>query len=214
MEHRIVRDEAGWLALEKDWRALLERAAQHSVFLTPEWLYGWWRHYGRSGGGQPRVVVSYRGNDLVGLLPLCLSGRRTQAGDPAAGVLRFIGSTGVCTDHLDGLLDPEEREAVLGGWREALQTLTRECSALDLDAGVDGGELDTAWTGNWSGYPVDRRETEVCPTISLPESFEDFLMSLRAKVRREIRHDRRKLATQGEVVVRVGEVNVAGSAGR
>ena len=86
-----------------------------------------------------------------------------------------------------------------------MKTLTDESRALDLDSGADGGEFDTAWTQEWSAYPVERRETEVCPTIELKESFEDFLMSLRAKVRREIRHDRRKLATQGEVVLRVIE---------
>ena len=205
MEHRIVRDEAGWLALEDDWRALLERAAEHSVFLTPEWMYAWWRHFGSRGGGQPRVVVSYSEGYLVGLLPLCVSGRRSHSADPPAGVLRFMGSTRVCSDHLDGLLEPGKRELVQSGWREALMTLTGECKALDLDSGLDGGELDAAWSQEWSAYPVDRRETEICPRIELPESFELFLGSLRTSVRKKILYFRRRLARQGEVNIRLIE---------
>ena len=205
MEHRIIHEEAEWLELEKTWRDFLPRAAQHSVFLTPDWLYTWWKHFGCQGGGEPRVVVSYSEGKLVGLLPLCISGNRSHVDDPRRGVLRFMGSTRVCSDFLDGLLDPQARDEVHEGWRQQLQELSEECKAIDLDSGLEGGELDTALTGDWSSYPVDRRQSDICPAIRLPQSFDLFLEGLRATVRAKLRSTRRKLSNEGKVTLQLIE---------
>jgi CelD/BcsL family acetyltransferase involved in cellulose biosynthesis len=50
------------------WRALLARCPDSTVFQSVEWLDAWWRNLGR--GFEAFVVAAYEGSHLVGLAPL------------------------------------------------------------------------------------------------------------------------------------------------
>lgn len=66
-----VEDEAGFLALERDWDEL--EAAQPSPFLTHAWLRSWWESF---GAGTPRICTVRRGPELAAALPLWARGKR------------------------------------------------------------------------------------------------------------------------------------------
>ena len=50
------------------WRTLLARCPDSTVFQSIEWLDAWWRNLG--GGFEPCVLAAYQGPHLVGLAPL------------------------------------------------------------------------------------------------------------------------------------------------
>jgi len=50
------------------WRTLLARCPDSTVFQSVEWLDAWWRNLG--GGFEPFVLAAYEGPHLVGLAPL------------------------------------------------------------------------------------------------------------------------------------------------
>ena len=50
------------------WRALLARCPDSTVFQSPEWLCSWWRTLGEQF--KPFIVAAYEDSQLVGLAPL------------------------------------------------------------------------------------------------------------------------------------------------
>jgi len=195
----VVHDAPGWSALEPHWNALLEKAAPFTVFQTPEWIYPWWRRFGVLGGGEPRAVATYESDALVGLLPFYLSGDRTEAQDPPRGRLRWMGTTRVCSDHLDGLLDPAHRDAVHAEWRTAFTQLAVECDAVDLADTAEDAEFLKCGAEFPEGFSEESRPADVCPYIELPDDFETYRTSRVKKLKKEIGVKRRRLAKLGAV---------------
>jgi len=63
-----VTSEAGLTALADGWDDLVRAMPRPSPFMLHAWLLEWWRHYG--AGAELAVHVAYRGDRLVGALPL------------------------------------------------------------------------------------------------------------------------------------------------
>ena len=81
--------------LKADWSKILERNDTKNVFLTFEWLYSWWKVYGREK--ELFLLVVREGPEIVGLAPLMRStigrfGRKQK-------VIQFIGTPNV--DYCD-----------------------------------------------------------------------------------------------------------------
>ena len=79
-----VSTEAAFAALGDSWDELVRAMPRPSPHLLHAWLLAWWRHYGDEG--ELAVHVAYRGDKLVGALPLCV---RPSHG---LGVLTFLGA--------------------------------------------------------------------------------------------------------------------------
>lgn len=118
MHVRIIDSSSEFAALEATWEALQAGAAVTSVFVTFDWQYQWWRAYGR--GRSLRLLVATCGDDVLGILPLCVSVERVM-GYPVR-VLQFVGTGGDTS--------PDDLGPVLAAGREA------EVARLLADAAV------------------------------------------------------------------------------
>ena len=87
-----VSSEAEFERLAGSWDELVHAMRRPSPFLLHGWLLEWWRHYG--GENDLTVHVAYRGDRLVGALPLCLRRRR------GLRVSEFVGGTGAALADL------------------------------------------------------------------------------------------------------------------
>jgi CelD/BcsL family acetyltransferase involved in cellulose biosynthesis len=134
---RVIRDEAGWDAIRRDWDDLYAASPYASTPLDFVWLRGWWGVYGPTyGSGGLRVVTVWRGPRLVGALPLYM--RRGRGGPLGVCQLRFI-STGeaedeeICPDYMNLLcLSGEEDTCVDSVWAEVSQMAWDRLELLDL----------------------------------------------------------------------------------
>lgn len=104
-------------ALAPAWYDLWVRSPAATPFHSPAWLIPWWREI---GGGELRVLVAYRGNHIVGLLPLYLQGE--------GGKLLPLGIA--ISDYLDGLFEDDEAPAVASA---LLQRLTERRDWQDCE---------------------------------------------------------------------------------
>jgi CelD/BcsL family acetyltransferase involved in cellulose biosynthesis len=141
--------------LADDWDVLVRASPRPSPFLLHAWLDEWWRHYGE--GSELAVHVAFRGNSLVGALPLCVStkhGLRVTSfvgGDPgladvllaegedlstAAALARRAAAADQDLAELTGL--PADSRLIAAFEREALTLIERaEAPVLDLTPGWD-----------------------------------------------------------------------------
>lgn len=55
--------------IDSEWDRLIDRLGG-SLYMTARWCEVWWRHYG--GGRELRLIAVLAGDELVGMLPLCI----------------------------------------------------------------------------------------------------------------------------------------------
>jgi CelD/BcsL family acetyltransferase involved in cellulose biosynthesis len=180
-----VSDETGFAELAGSWDELVRAMPRPSPFLLHSWLLEWWRHYGR--GADLAVHVAYRGDRLVGALPLCTRRRF------GLRVSEFVGGTWAIL--ADALVAPgEDPQAVVA--ELAGRAVKGEHDFADL-FGLPGSSRLVAALPQGSLHLVQRLEAPVC---DLGPSWEAAYTSrLSSKTRSERRRRVRQLEKLGSV---------------
>ncbi len=180
-----VRTE-GFEELEAEWTALLQSSINPMVFLTPAWLKQWWEIFG--DGLELCITALRRGDRLVAVAPLFKEGHK----------LAFLGDPSVC-DYHDFVVHEDESDNIYEALFRALDDT--EWKLLDLTA-VQPASPTYRLVPDWArarGYSVEVVPFDVCPGLSLPISWEDYVSSLGKKDRHELRRKMRRLSEAGEL---------------
>jgi len=167
---------------------LLAEAAINHLFYTPVFLESWWQTLGQ---GQ-LCLVSWREqatDRLVGVLPLFIF-----VNDRHQRQLGFVGCKDV-SDYLDMVIAPSHRQAVISSLAEVLTNQLPDWDQLILCSIPERSATLTELTrmGQDQGWSVHRVQQDVCPVITLPDSWDGYLNSLKRKQRHEIRRKWRRL---------------------
>ncbi len=180
---RGTHDPARLLALREEWAALFAAAGEPTPFLSWEWLFTWWRHF---GARRPVWIVEARdgAGALAGLLPL--------SSRPAlVGVRRWqlLGNGVTGADGVDVLVRSADAPAVREAVARALCASARSWDAIDLEDLPRGSPtlpaLREALTRRGARAAVERRF--VCPGFAVAGTFEAHL----ARIRRRETYGRR-----------------------
>jgi CelD/BcsL family acetyltransferase involved in cellulose biosynthesis len=172
------------------WRELLARSGSDEPMLSPDWLLPWWRRFGDEGGRELRVGVAYRGEALVGLVPLLARWHWYAPGIPfrrlellgtgedeqdeiCSEYLAVITERGAEAELLSSLADAFARGA-FGSWDELVLDRMNGASALPS---LLAAELRRA------GAAAALEETSVAPFIPLPTTWEAYLQGISATSR-------------------------------
>ncbi|MCZ7567415.1 MAG: GNAT family N-acetyltransferase [Ardenticatenaceae bacterium] len=188
MRVELRTDDAALAALAPAWTALHCRSRTATLYNTPQWAQVWWRHFGEPG--TLRLFLVRDENDaLIGLAPMCL----TTDGD-GEPVLRYLGGVDV-SDYLDALAAAGDEEAVasglLAGWADGRCRGSRQ---IDLRAVPHASPLREAFLrlAPAAGFKLQVERDEVCPVVTLPDTWDAYLAQLDGKQRRELRRKVRK----------------------
>jgi CelD/BcsL family acetyltransferase involved in cellulose biosynthesis len=169
-----------------EWNSLLDPARPEALFLRVEWQRLWWQHLGR--GTLNVVTIRDDAEKLVGIAPWFIEevdGRHT---------LQTIGCEDV-TDCLDIMYAPDQTETVLSALVDYLDgDQSPVWEVMDLCGFPDGSPtLETlprlAEAKSWE---VAVSVQDVAPVATLPGDFDDYLMALDGKQRRELRRKLRR----------------------
>jgi CelD/BcsL family acetyltransferase involved in cellulose biosynthesis len=198
----LIRTDEALLSLESDWRALSGCCNTNNVFLTWEWISGWWRHFSKDATLWIMASRLSRSDELVGVAPLVMRGLRFTP-SWAYRELRFMGSGVAAADHLDFMIHEKHKEAVASAFASYLWETQDQWDILRLDSLVPHSSVASKLRerfGDRSSYS----HTIPSPFIRLPTDWGTYLKGLGKNMRYNIgRYDRylQKLET-GKAVYR------------
>jgi CelD/BcsL family acetyltransferase involved in cellulose biosynthesis len=176
----------GFEILAEEWNDLLHRSAADTVFLTLEFQRTWWRHL---GDGNLLILAVRDDGELIGIAPLFVStdlqGQRAIALTgcvEVADYLDFIVARGQEEPFFDALLD------------HLTGPSAPEWDVLDLcNIHQDSPTLAVLPAlAEARGWAVETGRDDVCPVVTLPGTWEEYLQMLDGKQRHEIRRRLRR----------------------
>jgi CelD/BcsL family acetyltransferase involved in cellulose biosynthesis len=164
----------------QDWTSLVLADRDATVFHTPAFLKLYWEEFGSPG---LRIAIVRHEGEPVAAAALELRG----------GVLAWLGGFDV-TDYMGPVGEQEHR-----AWA-ASELMTAIAGRSDwAKADLSGLAMHGKWLGalaegaEAAGLPMRVEPVDVAPFVQLPDSFEQYLSKLDAKLRHEIRRKERRL---------------------
>jgi CelD/BcsL family acetyltransferase involved in cellulose biosynthesis len=168
-----------------EWAELAARDPMRHVFVLPAWGRAWWEQF---GAGKELVVLTFLDPQPVGLAALTLEDV------DGGGRLRFLGGDDL-TDYMGPLTaGPEHLAAVADALvRYACEEIEGwslfDAKCLPVPFGFAEWLVEAA-DRLGVGFEIDQHETTA--VLPLPSSFEEYLDSLAAKNRHEVRRKMRR----------------------
>lgn len=175
----LIRDDAGFRALEPEWNALLQRSAADSVFMTFEYLSTWWKAYGKN---YELYLLAARDDNgaLIGLAPLML-GRGSSFARRHFRHLTFIGGLGdALAEYQDFVIEPGlESELLPRFYARIDEDLRGKWDLLFLglvDEGSPALQQLLAAVPQFGGHTM-QLTARPSPHIPLPETWDELLQA-------------------------------------
>jgi len=198
----IISSEKRFEEIRDEWMDLLAHSSSDCIFLTWEWLYTWWKHFG--GGRKLHVLAIRSGMDLIAIAPLASPSTKLIR-LARVRALEFLGTGSVGSDYLDII-------ARRGRENEAIDLLVdyllREQFVLDLKQLVKNHSLVLQLAARLQQQHWKRSEicTNICPFIDLAgHTWKSFQAGLGPKHRynfhRRLKNLHRDFDTRFECVV-------------
>ncbi len=193
MPVQVFTDANGFEVLREAWNGLVERSVTNTIFLTHEWQTVWWEHLGEGD----LFIIAVRNDDgmLVGIAPL-FRGRDSLGRQ----MMEFVGCFDV-SDYLDVIVD---RDFVAEVCHAVMDVLSGGDIAWDVLSLCNIPEASPTRTllaemAGERGYHATLEKEDVCPIVTLPATWDEYLAMLSGKDRRELRRKVRKASRTARV---------------
>src|SRR5579871_985475 len=185
-----IADDDAFSRLQGEWDELLQTSAADNLFLTFEWLYTWWKHFGTR---RRLSILALRSNqELVAIAPFWTE-RPILSRGQLLPTVQFLGSGSVGSDYLDVIVRRGFEDAALPALANCFSRKRRilrwtqlrrhDCSATRVAAAIAK-----------SDWQVSESKTNMCPFIPLEgSSWDSYLASLGAEHRYTLRRKWRTL---------------------
>ena len=186
--------EESFASLTSYWREARYNLRWGSIFVLPAWLQVWWQTF--SSGDELYLRAVRQGEEIIGIAPLLIRG------ETAA----IVGSVDVC-DYLDFVVAPGLEKDFFNALLDDLDQ--KGIKQLDLkplrpDSTVLTHLLTVAKDRK---YEVLCHEEGVSVELDLPSTWDEYLATLTAKQRHEVKRKLRRLWEAGNLAYRCVEVS-------
>lgn len=184
--------------LKGDWNQMLQKSRDNCVFSTWEWLWCWWKHFGK--GRHLRILIAQEKDEIFGIAPLMLSKYSfLRLGN--LHKMEFIGTPH--SDYNNFILLKKEKECLNLFLNHLLEFSNWDLLELrDIREGsISANALQDLCASQISKLKL--RVSTLCPYINLPTSTEVFVNRLSRNMRRNLRKRMRKLREKYKVEVKI-----------
>jgi CelD/BcsL family acetyltransferase involved in cellulose biosynthesis len=192
-----------FVAVKKEWNTLLSKSGQNCPFLTHQWFDAWWQCFGQDG--ELEILFFWDETDfLAGIAPLMVSN----------DALRFIASHEV-TDYCNFISCVDKRNEFYENLMDHFHMNLSTYSIVEfINIPVSSPTLSILpRLAAKHNLICEKQESESVPILTMPGSYQEYIMSLGRKNRHELRRKIRKLESLGNVhVERVTESEKLSSA--
>ena len=172
-------DPSIFTTLASEWNGLASRSLTNTPFQRAEFQAAWWKHLGH---GELRVLtLRDEGGVLEVIAPVFV--------DPiGGGTVRWVGGEEIA-DYLDLIAPAEKMEAAARGLWDWLNSPAAPAWKRIVLSNTPG------WTqtlhhlqgyATASGMRAEIAQLDVCPVVTLPNTFDAYLKQLDSKQRHEI----------------------------
>jgi CelD/BcsL family acetyltransferase involved in cellulose biosynthesis len=171
------------------WDALAEQ--QGKPFCAPGWMLSWWLH-ARSGDARLRVVLVFRGSDLVAVGPFFAQ--------VAFGLVELRLLAAGFSHRIGVVAGSADRHAVAQALAAGLASVSPRPASVVFE-GVDGTDPWPALiAANWPSRKPPRERTDAtmdAPMIDLNASYEEWMERRERRFRKEARRTARRMEEDG-----------------
>lgn len=183
----VCDDETAFRDLEPSWRDLIMRVPGYSAALTFEYAYFAWRSLSETPGRRLAVVTVWVGDRLACVWPLFVERQGMTT------VACHLGCAGH-EEYSGPLIETGEAPFVLDAAWRAAKGLADILKIYNLRVPSAAAAVVAA------DHAIKNLSSTESPIVSLAEvaDWETWSKTASKKLRAELRHDRRKLAEQGE----------------
>jgi CelD/BcsL family acetyltransferase involved in cellulose biosynthesis len=193
-----VRELNDFEEMKDSWDILLEKSRVNTnIFLTWEWLSTWWKHFGK--GRKPLILLVEDEQKVLAVAPLMLSEYKL----PLIGKMQrveFIGSP--ASDYNDFIVLDKEAEC-LKLILAYLKSNTPHWNWIELkEVKETTGTMDDfryLAPELLEDFKIEERTCNICPYITLPNSFESLMNSLTKNMRQNLNKYMRKINQKYDV---------------
>jgi CelD/BcsL family acetyltransferase involved in cellulose biosynthesis len=202
MRSELIIGDSAFTQLAGEWDALVAGGMTNTPFQTLTYQRAWWTHLQPDGATLVTAATRDEERRLIGIACFFL----------LDDCLHFNGCVEE-TDYLDLIAPAEQGEAV---WRATWECLTAldepawRCMDLCNVPAASPTRVILPALALESNYQFSETVSEVCPVITLSETFEAYLETLDSKQRRELSRKLRRAEAADVVTTTVGpDANLA-----
>jgi len=207
---RCVATDAELLELQEKWELLFDANPSHSPFLAFGWTVAWLRHL--AGEHVLRILILEDASGALHVVLPLITTRRPGAGGRMT-LTNICGYGADCSDHLGCLFLPQHETALIelvfnGISRFFAPNIRIELNSLNgHDRLSDRFELKFKQAGRYARPSLMHH----CPSLALPDSWEDLLKSLSKNFRSQVRRNINAVMKHDELDTRLLEPEEARS---
>ncbi len=192
-----VNDVEDFRTLRESWNALLQESSDNNIFLTWEWLFNWWRHYGSDK--KLRILLIKESDKIIGIAPFME--KRYREGFITVGVIENL-----CSENCDysGIILTDKKHESVALLMDYLAKIIKDGNLIARMYHIP--ENSTFLTILREQYPslskslfLHEKVITSCPYINLPATWEEYLHTLSKKRRGNLRRAMQSLQKDHEV---------------
>ena len=191
----VISDIDDFFAMRVAWNEINDISPKGNLFTSWEWLYTWWETYHRQGNRNLYILkCTNTHNDLLGIAPFQIV-YNPKKYFPCSRQLVMLG-TGetdgslVFGEYMDLLIKQGHETAVIRALSDYLLKNNNLWDGLKFQQQLDDSYLAKLFTHNTFAHGKKIKKTTYedgfRTIIELPNRYQDYLMSLRKKMRNNI----------------------------
>jgi CelD/BcsL family acetyltransferase involved in cellulose biosynthesis len=180
-----VTDVERFRSLRESWNALLQKSHDNNPFLTWEWLFTWWQHYG--GDKKLRIFVIKKSGEIIGIAPFMQSKYRK-------GVISVDVMENLCSERCDysGIILADRGPEPVAILLDCLGKITRDENVIVRISQIpENSAFITMLREQYPSFSkslfFNERVVSSCPYIDLPATWEECYHMLTKPRRKKLR---------------------------
>lgn len=186
----IIKTEKEFKKIHIEWNNLLNKSKSNNIFLTWEWLYTWWDEY-KDINKQLYIFAIRDKKELIGIAPFMLQGyQKINKNNPSDSkkfiAIEFLGTGEACSDYLDIISEQGKEFEVCRKIFEFLKPLKFWNNIFLRE--IPNNSHTLHYFSNLTEWKTQIGISTKCPSVVLPNTWEEYMKSLSKKTRKHINY--------------------------